>query len=331
MAQDGSLGIGQAAKLVHADDADEFADAIANAVIDTLVPLHVAHGRKQIAESFDGTELANRVLRPLLYADNAADGSLDVTVAARLSAPRTAEDDGLAFDDAYHGVVVVHKVATRYVVVPKACVRTLARSAGSSHQIALAIASDDRSMHEHRPRAGRSKSISHHQGIVQPIVALHKGPAKERHLALREVGIAAHAAAEHSIDIVDGILIASVCHAIHAVVASATVEHAYLVALLLPVEAVVHSHREKQRLFGLPLQQEGSKRRNKPVIVGLVGKVNGKRMAANLIVVTFHVQCNDYFFFVGETTCSSTSIYSSGLKRNWPRSTNIIRNSSLWA
>ena len=68
--------------------------------------------------------------------------------------------------------------------------------------------------------------------------------AREELLALQEGGV-------------DGILIAAVGHPIDTVVASAAIEHAYLLAVFMPVEMVVNSQRE-EHLVGLFVQSEGS-------------------------------------------------------------------------
>ena len=87
MAKYGCFRVWQATQFIHSYKVDKFADAIAYAFVDALVPLHITHCRQEVAESFDRTEFADAILRSLLNADKASNRRLNVTIASRLTAP----------------------------------------------------------------------------------------------------------------------------------------------------------------------------------------------------------------------------------------------------
>ena len=154
MAKYGCFRVWQATQFIHSYKVDEFADAIAYTFVDALVPLHITHCRQEVAECFDRTELADAILRSLLNADKTSNRRLNVTIASRLTTPRTSIDDGLAVNNSNYRIVVVHQVASWNVVVPKACMRAFTCAAWGCHEITFAIASNHRSVHKHRSHLG---------------------------------------------------------------------------------------------------------------------------------------------------------------------------------
>lgn len=311
MAKDGSLGIGQASQLVHADDADEFADAVADAVVHSLVPLHVAHGRKEVAKGFRGTQLPYGVLGSLLNADDASYRSLYVAIAGCLAAPGRAVDDCLVANNTNHRIIVIHQVATWDVVIPESRVGTFSCAARCCHEVAFSCTAYDGGVHEHGAFLRRGKGIGHHHGVVESVVVLLPGLSEEGCLALAEVNVATHAAACLSVDVTDDVLVASIVHLVDSVDGSSAIELPYLIARLAPFKVVNDSHHEEKAIaLGTLLKTKGRERGKECFIVPFVLESNGEVMPSYAVktAAVFH-----HFLLFFLDFCVSIPTDSSGV------------------
>ena len=125
--------------------------------------------------------------------DNSPNWSFYVAIAWSFATPRRTIDERPAVYNSYDGVVIVHKVATRYCGIPKVCVCAFASATWSCHQKPLAIASDYAGMNKESVLRGCSKSIGYHQTVVQTINVLCSCAFVYFYIAYAEVRIRVHA------------------------------------------------------------------------------------------------------------------------------------------